>query len=108
MNLVAKEFVASQDPEDPGILVLSCFAGAARELSAALIVNPFDMDQIAEALDRALAMPVEERRARHQTMMTQLLEHDVHAWREAFLDALQQPGSIAPAGRMPTERAMWH
>jgi trehalose 6-phosphate synthase len=108
MNLVAKEFVASQDPEDPGILVLSCFAGAARELSAALIVNPFDMDQVAEALDRALAMPVEERRARHQTMMTQLLEHDVHAWREAFLDALQQPGSIAPAGRLPTERAMWH
>ncbi len=70
MNLVAKEFVASQDPDDPGVLVLSRFAGAATELTAALIVNPFDVDQIADALDQALAMPVEERRARHATMMS--------------------------------------
>ena len=70
MNLVAKEFVASQDPEDPGVLVLSRFAGAARELDSALIVNPFDIDQIADALDRALAMPVEERRERYEPMMT--------------------------------------
>jgi trehalose 6-phosphate synthase len=90
MNLVAKEFVASQDPEDPGVLVLSRFAGAARELDTALIVNPFDVDQIADALDRALAMPLEERRARHEAMMARLDRHDVHAWREAFLDALQQ------------------
>ncbi len=90
MNLVAKEFVASQDPEDPGVLVLSRFAGAARELDTALIVNPFDVDQIADALDRALAMPLEERRARHEAMMARLDRHDVHAWREAFLNALQQ------------------
>jgi trehalose 6-phosphate synthase len=95
MNLVAKEFVASQDPEDPGVLVLSRFAGAARELDTALIVNPFDVDQIVEALDRALAMPVEERRARHEAMMARLCRHDVHAWREAFLNALQQPKSFA-------------
>ena len=94
MNLVAKEFVASQDPDDPGVLVLSRFAGAARELDTALIVNPFDVDQIAGALDRALAMPIEERRERHATMMAQLDTHDVHAWREAFLDALQQPDRV--------------
>ena len=95
MNLVAKEFVASQDPEDPGVLVLSRFAGAARELDTALIVNPFDIDQIVEALDRALAMPVEERRARYEAMMARLGQHDVHAWREAFLNALQQPKAFA-------------
>ena len=97
MNLVAKEFVASQDPDDPGVLVLSRFAGAARELDSALIVNPFDVDQIADALDRALAMPVEERRARYETMMAHLDEHDVHAWRDAFLDALQQPEGVFAA-----------
>jgi len=97
MNLVAKEFVASQDPNDPGVLVLSRFAGAARELETALIVNPFDVDQIADALDRGLAMPVEERRARHAAMMTHLNEHDVHAWRDAFLEALQHPDRIYAA-----------
>ena len=97
MNLVAKEFVASQDPEDPGVLVLSRFAGAARELAAALIVNPFDVDQIADALDRALAMPVEERRARYKAMMARLDEHDVHAWRHSFLEALQEPEGVFPA-----------
>ena len=90
MNLVAKEFIASQDPDNPGVLVLSRFAGAARELDTALIVNPFDVDQIADALDRALAMPVEERRDRYGAMMAQLEEHNVHAWRDAFLDALQR------------------
>jgi len=94
MNLVAKEFVASQDPDDPGVLVLSRFAGAATELTTALIVNPFDVDQIAGALDQALTMPVEERRARYETMMAQLDGHDVHAWREGFLDALQHPDRV--------------
>jgi len=97
MNLVAKEFVASQDPQDPGVLVLSRFAGAARELEAALIVNPFDVDQIADALDRGLAMPIEERRVRYETMMTRLEAYDVHAWRDAFLDALQPPQSVFAA-----------
>jgi len=97
MNLVAKEFVASQDPDDPGVLVLSRFAGAARELEAALIVNPFDVDQIADALDRGLAMPVDERRARHASMMAHLDDHDVHAWRNAFLEALQHPDRIYAA-----------
>ncbi len=88
MNLVAKEFVASQNADDPGVLVLSRFAGAARELDGALMVNPFDTDQVAEALDRALAMPLDERRERHAAMMARLNEHDVHAWCRSFLDAL--------------------
>jgi trehalose 6-phosphate synthase len=94
MNLVAKEFVAAQDPEDPGVLVLSRFAGAARELGDALIVNPFDVDQIADAVDCALDMAVEERRARYATMMSRLRQYDVHAWREAFLHSLLQSGHI--------------
>jgi trehalose 6-phosphate synthase len=106
MNLVAKEFVASQDPEDPGVLVLSRFSGAARELDAALIVNPFDVDQIVDALDRALAMPVEERRTRYQAMMARLDRHDVHTWREAFLDALQPPSHFAEPAIGFTEPAI--
>ena len=103
MNLVAKEFIASQDPKDPGVLVLSRFAGAACELETALIVNPFDVDQIADALDRALVMPVEERRARYEAMMAQLDEHDIHAWRDSFLDALQQPEGVLPATPLAAE-----
>jgi len=65
MNLVAKEYMAAQDPTDPGILVLSRFAGAADELSQSLIVNPYVVDEIADAIAKALAMPLEERIARH-------------------------------------------
>ena len=75
------------------------FAGAARELDTALIINPFDVDQIVDALDRALGMPIEERRARYEAMMSWLQEHDVHVWRESFLKALQQPPSMLLPGR---------
>ena len=88
MNLVAKEFVASQDPEDPGILVLSRFAGAAAELGAAVIVNPFDVDRIAEALDQALRMPRDERIDRWVAMMSVVRRQDVATWWRSFLDAL--------------------
>jgi trehalose 6-phosphate synthase len=88
MNLVAKEYVAAQDMEDPGVLVLSKFAGAAEELEEALIVNPYDVDGMAENLDRALTMPVEERRERQQALMRRVREHDVVAWQEDFLSAL--------------------
>jgi trehalose 6-phosphate synthase len=101
MNLVAKEFVAAQDPEDPGVLVLSRFAGAARELNDALIVNPFDVDEIADAVDRALDMPIEERRARYAALMSRLEQYDVHAWREDFLNALQR------SGRAPRRTLRW-
>jgi len=90
MNLVAKEFVAAQSAEDPGVLVLSRFAGAANELSGALIVNPHDVDDTADAIEQALAMPLAERRERWQAMFDHLSRHDIAAWRDAFLAALEQ------------------
>ena len=84
MNLVAKEYVAAQDPDDPGVLVLSQFAGAASELDAALLVNPYDEAGIAAALDRALAMPAEERRERHAAMLAVMREHSLERWRDRF------------------------
>ncbi len=92
MNLVAKEYVAAQDPEDPGVLVLSQFAGAARELTEALIVNPYDVEEVADALHRALTMPLAERRARHQASMAVLQNNSLAHWQASFLDALH--GSI--------------
>lgn len=89
MNLVAKEFVAAQDPEDPGVLVLSRFAGAARELTSALIVNPFDAEAASEAIHQALTMPLDERRQRWSAMMKILLQQDVTAWRHGFLSVLK-------------------
>jgi len=88
MNLVAKEYVAAQDPEDPGVLVLSQFAGAARKLHGALLVNPYDVDGTANALARAVNMPLQERQERWRGMMDYLLEHDVLHWCETFLTDL--------------------
>ncbi len=88
MNLVAKEYVAAQDPENPGILVLSRFAGAAAELDAALIVNPYDVEGVAECLQRGLTMPLEERQERHRAMMAILHDNDINRWRNRFIDAL--------------------
>jgi len=88
MNLVAKEYVAAQDPEDPGVLVLSRFAGAARQLKGALLVNPYDIEGTANALARALSMPLEERQERWKLMMDQLLEFDVSRWCKDFLTDL--------------------
>lgn len=88
MNLVAKEYVAAQDGEDPGVLVLSRFAGAAEELDAALIVNPYDIEGVGEALQAALAMRLDERRARWRAMFDLLKRNDVTAWRASFLKAL--------------------
>lgn len=94
MNLVAKEYVASQDPADPGVLVLSRFAGAARELKGALIVNPYDTEHIADALHRALTMPLGERRQRWQAMMGVLQANTITHWRENYLAALQAPDRL--------------
>ena len=88
MNLVAKEYVAAQDPQDPGVLVLSTFAGAARELDSALLVNPYDLDGVADAIATAIRMPVGERRERWRAMFDYLCKHDITAWRRAYLDAL--------------------
>lgn len=88
MNLVAKEYVAAQDPKDPGVLVLSRFAGAAQELSGALVVNPYDPEGVGEILQEALAMPLEARKKRWRTDYEYLLTNDIAAWREDFLTAL--------------------
>jgi trehalose 6-phosphate synthase len=88
MNLVAKEFLAAQDPQDPGVLVLSRFAGAAEQLREALLVNPYDIEGTANAIHLALQMPVEERRSRHQSLMHTIREYDVHWWCDTFLDSL--------------------
>lgn len=88
MNLVAKEYVAAQDPEDPGVLVLSRFAGAAEELEEAIQVNPYDTDAVAQALDEALAMPLEDRQARHDALLRRIRRQDAKAWLESFLDSL--------------------
>ena len=90
MNLVAKEYVAAQDPDDPGVLILSPFAGAAYELDAAVIANPYDPDAVAEALQTALGMPLGERCERWRTMMAVLRRNSIAAWRESFLGALSR------------------
>jgi trehalose 6-phosphate synthase len=92
MNLVAKEFIAAQDARDPGVLVLSRFAGAAEQLSEALLVNPYDTDGTAEAIRHALNMPLEERAERHQALLKRLRAQDIHWWRTTFLDALKVCG----------------
>lgn len=89
MNLVAKEFVAAQDPEDPGVLVLSHLAGASWELQGgALVCNPYDSEGVADMLEQALIMPLEERKARWRRMMDVLESRDIHYWCRAFLGAL--------------------
>lgn len=89
MNLVAKEFVAAQDPRDPGVLILSEFAGAAEQLPEALIVNPHDPLQQADAIEQAISMSLAERRERHCAMMTRLEEFDASWWCSSFLDELE-------------------
>jgi trehalose 6-phosphate synthase len=88
MNLVAKEYVAAQDPADPGVLILSQFAGAAAELDGALIVNPHEPEAVAEAIRAALEMPLAERQQRHARMFAHLAENDVDRWADRFLTAL--------------------
>ena len=88
MNLVAKEYVAAQNPENPGVLVLSMLAGAAAELDAALLVNPYDLDGVADAISRAASMPLPERRERWESMMRPITEFDIHAWCARFLERL--------------------
>jgi len=91
MNLVAKEWVAAQEPDNPGVLVLSQFAGAALELPEALLVNPFDSQEIAEALHRALTMPQPERKERWDSMMERLRTTTAASWAAGFIERLSAP-----------------
>mgnify|MGYP006273567165 FL=1 len=101
MNLVAKEFVAAQDPEDPGVLVLSEFAGAAEQMEAALLVNPHDTGGMAEAIRRALSMPLEERRERWRRLFEAVTTYDVAWWRRRYLAALD--AITPPEEQLPRE-----
>jgi trehalose 6-phosphate synthase len=89
MNLVAKEYVAAQDPDDPGVLVLSHFAGAAEQMDAALMVNPFDTGSFADVIGRALHMPLAERKERHTALRASVFTHDIAWWTDTFLKRLR-------------------
>ena len=89
MNLVAKEYVAAQDGADPGVLVLSRFAGAASAMKGAVLVNPFDPDEIADALDEALRMDLKERRKRFYTMNEAVQASTATIWAAGFLARLE-------------------
>ncbi|HEY2401541.1 MAG TPA: trehalose-6-phosphate synthase, partial [Steroidobacteraceae bacterium] len=109
MNLVAKEYVAAQNPADPGVLVLSKFAGAANELDAALLVNPHDIDGMARTIAMALSMPLTERQLRYEAMMTKLRRHTIQHWFAEFIDALGdcQLARAANEPLAPTAPTLW-
>ena len=90
MNLVAKEYVAAQDASDPGVLILSRFAGAAAECRDALLVNPFDPESVASAIARALQMPLSERCDRHNHIIAALSLNNSDVWGSQFLRSLEQ------------------
>lgn len=96
MNLVAKEYVAAQDPDDPGVLVLSTLAGAAHELPDAILVNPRDTGGVADAIELALTMPRAERRQRHERMLEVLRRNDIHAWHTRFVMQLEAATGARP------------
>jgi trehalose 6-phosphate synthase len=93
MNLVAKEYIAAQDPEDPGVLILSRFAGAAEEMTEALIVNPYDSDEIAEAMHLGLAMELEERRERWHALNQKVTTNTAQRFCTVFLKHLGRADS---------------
>ena len=97
MNLVAKEFIAAQDPQDPGVLILSRFAGAARQLGSALIVNPHDPDELADALDTALTMSLADRKDRWRAAWDAIKDTTALDWGRSFLAALVRAAMLSPA-----------
>ena len=101
MNLVAKEYVAAQDPDDPGVLILSHFAGAAEEMKDALIVNPYDIEKTADAIRSAMEMSLEERQRRHRALLALIEKNDITSWCQSFLGALSRASS-------PDDPANWH
>jgi trehalose 6-phosphate synthase len=106
MNLVAKEYVASQNPDDPGVLILSRFAGAAQECKAALLVNPYDPGSVATAIGQALAMPLAERRERHDSLFRVLSDNDIQHWADRYVAALEQkPKALSQLEQMHAMRS---
>lgn len=105
MNLVAKEYVAAQDPRDPGVLVLSKFAGAAEQLRAAVLVNPHSPEELADAIGLALAMPLGERVRRWEILMDNIRREDVMWWLRRFVGALGADCMSEEAIQVPIGRA---
>jgi trehalose 6-phosphate synthase len=103
MNLVAKEYIAAQNPADPGGLVLSRFAGAAEQLTDALIVNPFDAEEIAEAMHSGLTMPLDERQARHKSLLAAIRVSSARQFSQTFMAALQPDAQPVPPPEPPPE-----
>jgi trehalose 6-phosphate synthase len=99
MNLVAKEYVAAQDADDPGVLILSRFAGAAAELTSALLVNPYDPETVATSIAHALSMPLDERRSRHEALYQVISDNDLNSWGELFLATLTKKGGTTAMAR---------
>ena len=108
MNLVAKEYVAAQDPEDPGVLILSRFAGAAAELTAALLVNPYDPETVATSIAHALSMPLEERRYPAQDAVSFDFRERPQIMGRAFPCLIDQGGGSAPLARAPRAYSSTH
>ena len=108
MNLVAKEYIAAQDPENPGVLILSQSAGAAIQLKEALLVNPHSVEHVAETIKRALDMPLDERKRRHQRLLASVRDEDVFHWLHQFVGALandERGHDVAPANDAKTPEA---
>lgn len=97
MNLVAKEYVAAQNPDDPGVLILSHFAGAAAQLDQAVLVNPYSAEEVSDAIATALTMPRDERIARWRSLFENVSREDVMWWRRTFTDALETQPAQEPA-----------
>ena len=106
MNLVAKEYVAAQNPEDPGVLMLSRFAGAAEQMKEALIVNPYDVEEMADTIKIALEMDVEERRERHRALLDGIRTHDTFAWRRAVPSSPRSRTFVPPPAAAARRRAV--
>jgi trehalose 6-phosphate synthase len=95
LNLVAKEYVAAQDPDDPGVLILSRLAGAAAQLQEAVLVNPYSAEEVSDALVLALGMGRTERIRRWRSMMANVVEQDVIWWRQRFTSALMSGTNVS-------------
>jgi trehalose 6-phosphate synthase len=102
MNLVAREYVAAQNPDDPGVLVLSRFAGAAEQMGEALLVNPFSREELSDAIHRALTMPLAERRRKWEGLTQVVRDTGVGIWRDDFVSTLRaMKGSADGSERFP-------
>lgn len=101
MNLVAKEYIAAQNPDNPGVLLLSRYAGAAEQMQAAVIIDPHQPSSMAEGLSSALTMPLDERRSRHQSLLQGLQQDNLQAWQQGFLDDLYDDKSCLTDGLRP-------